>query len=195
MNSINICDYLRFSHSVFACVTLKPFEVSRAENGKMLRMCSLSCLGILILSSFTSTVRTAEDLFKVLSYNTWGTGGNVSSILKTKLYFSDFISLKQTRRMIKWLPKVLERAVDEMGYDAIMLQELWWQGGLFLIKSYIFKLLKHFLLSGQHEAARRAMLSLGFTMPEFAKMNETKCPANGCSGEKCCIFCNSILYN
>ncbi len=94
--------------------------------------------------------------------------------------------------MVKWLPKVLERAVDEMGYDAIMLQELWWQGGLFLIKS--FKVIKAFFtFSGQHEAARRAMLSLGFTMPEFAKMNETKCPANGCSGEKWCIFCNSIL--
>ncbi len=37
--------------------------------------------------------------------------------------------MEQSKRMIKWLPKVLMRAVDEMEYDAIMLQELWWQGG------------------------------------------------------------------
>ena len=57
-------------------------------------------------------------------------------------------------------------------------------GGKVVGKFFEVELPAHFCtLKGQHEAAHDLLLSRGFTMPEFAKMNETKCPKNGCSGD------------
>ena len=56
-------------------------DAGPAANGKMSKTENVRLSVFLILFAATE-VQPAEDLFKVLSYNTWGTGGNVSVLFK-----------------------------------------------------------------------------------------------------------------